>query len=486
MNTSTVRLSAVTHDASVGHRPHHGNIVAIALALAAGSLPMATALGQCGGHWDTSFCPLGITGFGGGIAQTKCMQVYDDGRGPALYIGGTFEVVNGNSAPYLARWDGNAWETVPGITYVGSTNGYGVQAMTVHDDGSGPALFIGGRFGLAGVSSDYRGVAKWNGVSLVPCNTGGQLPNGLTITDLLSFQGSLLVSELPDVSTSCASGYGTILRWDGSSMSCYFDCPQAIGHGSMAMLNGALYANGLNTCGCINSNGCWLTGSVMRVTPAGGTFIGLGMPDFSPVYASNNRDLLAWQGKLYFTGQLNTHPGRAPIVWNGGTSWSPAAGGLDLAGGNEVWALDTFPDDSCTEALYAIGPFTNSNGNPNGKGIARLVNGAWTPVGTGVEFGGSSGPLSKFDLESFSDNSGRALYVGSVSMAGGSPAKGIARWLIPWCIADFDHDGFVNGEDFDAYVAVFEAGSISADANHDGFVTGEDFDLFAEHFGAGC
>lgn len=54
------------------------------------------------------------------------------------------------------------------------------------------------------------------------------------------------------------------------------------------------------------------------------------------------------------------------------------------------------------------------------------------------------------------------------------------------CPADFNDDGFLTGEDFDAYVAAFEAGGIEADHNGDGFVTGEDFDEFVAVFEIGC
>lgn len=54
------------------------------------------------------------------------------------------------------------------------------------------------------------------------------------------------------------------------------------------------------------------------------------------------------------------------------------------------------------------------------------------------------------------------------------------------CLADFDQDGFVTGDDFDLYAAAFEAGGVSADFNGDGFVTGDDFDAFVLAFEAGC
>lgn len=55
-----------------------------------------------------------------------------------------------------------------------------------------------------------------------------------------------------------------------------------------------------------------------------------------------------------------------------------------------------------------------------------------------------------------------------------------------YCTVDFDGDGFSTGDDFDAYVAAFEAGEISADFDGDGFATGDDFDAFVAAFEAGC
>ncbi len=54
------------------------------------------------------------------------------------------------------------------------------------------------------------------------------------------------------------------------------------------------------------------------------------------------------------------------------------------------------------------------------------------------------------------------------------------------CAADFDCDGFLTGDDFDLYVADFEAGNVSADFDRDGFLTGDDFDAFVLAFEAGC
>ncbi len=57
---------------------------------------------------------------------------------------------------------------------------------------------------------------------------------------------------------------------------------------------------------------------------------------------------------------------------------------------------------------------------------------------------------------------------------------------IPDCVADFDANGFVNGDDFDQFVAAFEAGSIVSDIDFNGFVNGDDFDQFVLAFEGGC
>ena len=58
--------------------------------------------------------------------------------------------------------------------------------------------------------------------------------------------------------------------------------------------------------------------------------------------------------------------------------------------------------------------------------------------------------------------------------------------FVDLCPADFNDDGFVNGDDFDEFVALFEYGDPNADYNGDLFVNGDDFDQFTANFEAGC
>jgi len=58
--------------------------------------------------------------------------------------------------------------------------------------------------------------------------------------------------------------------------------------------------------------------------------------------------------------------------------------------------------------------------------------------------------------------------------------------LGPACPSDFNHDGFVMGDDYTAFINAFEAGFMSSDFNGDGFVMGEDYTAFINAFESGC
>jgi hypothetical protein len=74
-----------------------------------------------------------------------------------------------------------------------------------------------------------------------------------------------------------------------------------------------------------------------------------------------------------------------------------------------------------------------------------------------------------------------SVLLGSMSFSSGTAV--VTRVA---CASDFDADGFVTGDDFDAFVLDFLTGSPTTDFNADGFVTGDDFDAFVSAFVVGC
>lgn len=85
---------------------------------------------------------------------------YDDVRGPALYVAGSFNTAGGMPAGSIARWNGNRWSVLRG-----GVNGI-VYALAVFDDAPDrvPALYVAGDFTEAGGVS-VSGLARWNGAS---------------------------------------------------------------------------------------------------------------------------------------------------------------------------------------------------------------------------------------------------------------------------------------------------------------------------------
>lgn len=103
------------------------------------------------------------------------LAAFDDGTGPALYAGGRFNTINGVNAAFVAKWDGEVWSRV-GTGITGGSTFSGIEAMAVFDDGTGPALYVGG-WDLTPPGSTVRSVVKWNGTSWSPA---GQYLGGRT------------------------------------------------------------------------------------------------------------------------------------------------------------------------------------------------------------------------------------------------------------------------------------------------------------------
>lgn len=76
-------------------------------------------------------------------------------------------------------------------------------------------------------------------------------------------------------------------------------------------------------------------------------------------------------------------------------------------------------------------------------------------------------------------------YAGLYDFSGAGQSFDTVTLIFP-CLADFNSDNFVNGDDYDLFASKFENADLGADLNRDGFVNGDDYDLFASHFEEGC
>lgn len=338
--------------------------------------------------------PLG-TGIGSSNGQVWAMGEFDDGTGPALFVGGDFAVAGGQQVNHIAKWDGSTWSPV-GQGTSATIRG----AMTVFDDGSGPALYVGGDFTTAG-GFEVNHVAKWDG-------------------EQWSALGSGVSGEFHSVRALCV-----------------FDD----GHGP------ALYAGGNFTlAGGITVNG------IARWDGSTWSAVGGGM-GHDPSGTRLVRGLIVHDDgrglALYATGQFAS-AGGVPVSdiarWDG-ESWSALGEGITSEPGSVPTGrrLVVF-DDGSGPALYVGGTFTIAGGQTVNY-IAKWDGASWSSLGSGMD-----DTVNAFAV--FDEGDGPGLFVGgSFTMAGDIPSVRIAKWA--WtCVADFDGDG--DGDidliDFQAFV----------------------------------
>ena len=370
-------------------------------------------------RWDgTNWMPLG-DGLGNAVAA---MAVFDDGSGdgPALFVGGFFTNAGGGEVNFIARWDGERWSAV------GKGMDSAVRALVVFDDGSGPALYAGGNFTTAGGVAANR-IAKWNGLSWSASGAGVDGPVwALSALDDRSGDGPALY----------AGGFFTeaggieanhVAKWDGSEWT-----PLEAGTDwfvtSFSVLEGdapdesALYVGGaFDSAGEIPaSNFAKWDGLVWSTT--GNGMAGEGsltiVIDFESFDDGSGDGPALYAGGIF--GSAGGEAAKAIARWDG-SEWSPVGGGIPGTS-NAVFDVFSF-DDGSGPALYA-GGFFQSAGGVAANNVAKWDGAEWFPLGAGAD-----GIVRAF--ASYDDGSGNGpeLYIaGRFETAGGLIVNNVARW----------------------------------------------------------
>jgi hypothetical protein len=137
---------------------------------------------NCFARWDGSAWTLpaafhiaGSTSF----TIVAALQAFDDGSGPDLYGAGSFTTITPDGGSegvfnHVFRWDGTAFSPV-GTGVGGGVDYEDARELVVFDDGRGPALYVGGYFESAG-DVPARGIARW-GCVLGDLNCDGRVNN---------------------------------------------------------------------------------------------------------------------------------------------------------------------------------------------------------------------------------------------------------------------------------------------------------------------
>lgn len=167
------------------------------------------------------------------------------------------------------------------------------------------------------------------------------------------------------------------------------------------------------------------------------------------------------------------------VVTSNDTQFKPNAIALDLAGGKIYWTdyvLDVLGranlDGTDVQFIWSAG------GNFNPRGITLDLAAGKIYWGQDNDFDATSGRIMSANLDGTSphvviNDIGLANYIEFVPDS-------------PGCPADFDGSGFVDTDDFDAFIHAFEAGTDDADFDNSGFVDTDDFDAFVHAFELGC
>jgi HYR domain-containing protein len=372
-------------------------------------------------RWDgSSWAPLGSGTSGTSIDSVFALTVYDDGSGPALYAAGAFTTAGGVAASNIARWDGSSWASL------GSGTDDHVSALAVFDDGSGAALYAGGDFSTAGGVA-ANGLARWDGSIWSPLGTGvsgaGSDVLALTVYDDGSGPGLYAGGSFTSAGGTPAN---RLARWNGSSWS-------ALGNGVDDVVH-ALTAHDDGTGPALYVGGFFTTASGVAVDQVAKwdglawSPVGSGPGSGSPL--SRVRAFTAFDGgggpKLCAAGDFTTAGIAAAsriAMWDGAT-WETLDGGLS----DNVLALAVY-DDGSGPALYAGGDFLWA-GDVAVNRIAKWDGSTWAPLGDGVDISiGYFNFPAVHALVVYDDGSGPALYAGGDFLsAGGVAVSRIAKW----------------------------------------------------------
>ena len=330
-------------------------------------------------RWDPRFgAPGGTDG------SVKCSAVFDDGTGPALYIGGKFSQAGSVYTGNIAKLGAQGWEALgPGLGGLIEE----VRALKVFDDGTGEKLYVSGTYTLQG--PQYTSVMSWDGSQWA---TLGQAFNyGRTALEVFDDGTGPALYAGGNV-VNLGSGLAAIVRWTGSTWAPLPYFPGQSVYSMLAWDDGSgskLYIGSAYTGGHFITRWDGTTLSTMPLSPG-------------PAYS-----LCAFDDgtgpALYAAGTILGGVQR----WNG-TMWSTVGSGIP-----QVQSLRlAIYDDGSGASLY-VGAAHD---------LKRLVSGSWSPIGSA--FNGDIASLCAGDT-----GFGPRLFIGgSFSRCGAAPMNGICAW----------------------------------------------------------
>lgn len=321
--------------------------------------------------------------------------------GSELYVGGGFFEAGGQSARYLARWDGGQWHDM------GEFNNRVTSVLW--EDGN---LYVGGHFSEIDALAASR-VARWDG------STWSALDGGLDdmVLALEWWNGRLYVggafmqaggAPASGIASWAPGGWQALVGSSGEEGidNPFFPAVFALSSGAEGLYVGGQFelAGGEEANAVALWDGDW------------SSFDSNGVNGFS---TGNVRDIHRAGGDLYFAGTFSSAGGVSLnhlARWDGG-QWHPV--GTASENGVDNFTATVLVVDG---TVYAGGASVHRAGSLTVSHVARWTGSEWAALGPDDQngIGGSVSAVLRHDGD---------LYVaGDFGLAGTTPARHIARW----------------------------------------------------------
>ena len=316
----------------------------------------------------------------GGLNGTvRTFEVFDDGTGSALYVGGDFTLAGGIAAIRVAKWNGSEWSAV------GTGLPQAVLNFEVFDYGTGPRLYA-----ISGTTLYRWSDGQWTLVPGVPSTIGSALAS----------------YDYGEGARLYFMKQWNMVEWDGATAKTLPDLPSAdcLASATDPFGNALFIGSGsglfrLDGYG-VTTVHCGWSAYVSTIEP------------WQPIGDSPFAMYAGGLGIPATCGGVMT-----PVAKWSGFGWSMLGSGV----GGEVSALGTF-SGGATRSLIVGGDFTSVDGTPGINRIARWQNDEWHSMGAGLN--ARARAIIEFD-----DGTGPAIYVGGdFTVVNGQPRGHIAKW----------------------------------------------------------
>lgn len=450
--------------------------------------PAAAQHQQC---WEPLIDPSGRNGTSNIV---RAITTFDDGTGPALYVGGWFGIAGNEQASRIAKWDGVTWSSLDSGTNYSGVNS-DVYAMTVFDDGTGPALYVGGSFTTAGGINPstpgvvrVNGIAKWNGTAWSALEGPSEIGVSGMVYALTVFDDGSGPALYAAGRFTTAGGVtvNRVAKWDGTTWSA-LEGPTGIGvSGEVRALTvyddgsgSSLYVGGsFATAGGVpvNTIAKWDGASWSALVGPSGNRPS-GPIQTLAVFDDGN-------GPELYTGSATTGSNRI-AKWNG-TDWTILQGPISSSTAAQFWAMTVFDDGTGDgPCLYVGGTFQCISGKKT-LGIAKWDGSTWHSYRPPRSQGGASIWIKALGVFDNGQGDPPQLFAGGMfTRAGGVPASYIAKWQVcqqPPCPCDYNEDGQQTVNDYLDFLTDFftQLGFIqgTADFDNDCAITISDYFQF--------